>query len=179
MLRKKRKDLQIVFQDPLASLDPRMTVGQSIGEPLTVFRPDMSGKAKEDTAREMMARMGLDPSMVNRYPHELSGGMQQRTALARALANNPRMLLMDEPFGALDPVTRDALGRAYRALHEQFPGVPRLALTATADAPTQREIVERLDLGEGRVFVAGFDRPNIRYRIQPKLQPKPLLSRLR
>src|SRR5690606_28377957 len=55
-----RQDLQIVFQDPLASLDPRMTIGQSIAEPLTVFRPDMSGKAKEEAAREMMARMGLD-----------------------------------------------------------------------------------------------------------------------
>ena len=59
-----------------------------------------------------------------------------------------------------------------RVLHERFPAVPRLALTATADAPTRREIVERLDLGQGRQFVAGFDRPNIRYRIVPKLQPK-------
>ena len=67
-----------------------------------------------------------------------------------------------------------------RVLHERFPDVPRLALTATADAPTQREIVERLDLGEGRIFVAGFDRPNIRYRIRPKLQPKAqLLNYLR
>ncbi|MGD9512317.1 MAG: ATP-dependent DNA helicase RecQ, partial [Geminicoccaceae bacterium] len=67
-----------------------------------------------------------------------------------------------------------------RVLHERFPAVPRLALTATADAPTRREIVERLDLGEGRQFVAGFDRPNIRYRVVPKLQPKAqLLAYLR
>jgi peptide/nickel transport system ATP-binding protein len=97
-----RKDMQIVFQDPLASLDPRMTVGASIAEPLTVFRPDLGGAAREAEVRAIMERMELDPALINRYPHELSGGQNQRVGLGRAMILRPKLVIADEAVSALD-----------------------------------------------------------------------------
>jgi len=101
-MRAARKDLQIVFQDPLASLDPRVTVGDSIAEPLRVFRPGLSRAEREAEARKMMERVGLDGDLINRYPHELSGGQNQRVGIARAVILSPKLVICDEAVSALD-----------------------------------------------------------------------------
>ncbi|HUZ14363.1 MAG TPA: dipeptide ABC transporter ATP-binding protein [Caulobacteraceae bacterium] len=101
-MRAARKDLQIVFQDPLASLDPRATVGDSVAEPLTVFRPGLTRSRRQALAQEMMLKAGLSDDLVNRYPHELSGGQNQRVGIARAMILRPRLVICDEAVSALD-----------------------------------------------------------------------------
>jgi len=101
-IRALREDFQIVFQDPLASLDPRMPIGLSIAEPLKALEPQLSRETVRRRVRAMMERVGLEPRWINRYPHELSGGQNQRVGLARAMIVGPKMLVCDEAVSALD-----------------------------------------------------------------------------
>lgn len=97
-----RRQLQMIFQDPIASLNPRMTIREIVTEPLVYFRPDLSSDDRRRAAHEMLDRVGVASHQLNRFPHEFSGGQCQRIGIARALVAKPRVLLCDEPVSALD-----------------------------------------------------------------------------
>ncbi len=119
-MRKRRRDLQIIFQDPLASLNPRMTVGEIIADPLRTLMPEMNARERQARVVRTMEAVGLLPEMINRYPHEFSGGQAQRIGIARALITEPKLIVCDEPVSALDVSIQAQILNLLADLKDQF-----------------------------------------------------------
>ena len=119
-LRRRRREFQIVFQDPYASLNPRMRVGSAIGEPLIVHRLVSSRVERRERVAQLMSQVGLDPVRMDDYPSEFSGGQRQRIGIARAIACSPRFIVADEPIAALDPPVRAGIVNLLVDLQERL-----------------------------------------------------------
>ncbi len=119
-LRKMRRDIQIVLQDPYSSLDPRMTVGDIVGEPFDIHPDALEGRKRQAVVQELIEVVGLNPDHINRFPHQFSGGQRQRIGIARSLSLHPKVLVCDEPVSALDVSVQAQVVNLFESLQQEF-----------------------------------------------------------
>jgi len=119
-MRRMRRELAMIFQDPFASLDPRQTVGEIVGEPLDIHGLAQNRRQRQERIQELLHVVGLNPNFANRYPHEFSGGQRQRIGIARALAVDPSFIVCDEPISALDVSIQAQIINLLERLQDQF-----------------------------------------------------------
>jgi oligopeptide transport system ATP-binding protein len=119
-MRKMRRNVQIVLQDPYSSLDPRMTVGDIVSEPFDIHQDVVAKKDRRKAVQDLLEVVGLNPDHINRYPHQFSGGQRQRIGIARALALRPKVLVCDEPVSALDVSVQAQVVNLFERLQEEF-----------------------------------------------------------
>ena len=183
-LRKMRRRMQIIFQDPYGSLDPRMTVGSIIAEPIETHRL-ASGSKKKERIADLLRIVGLDPKYVNRYPHEFSGGQRQRIGVARALAVEPEFIVCDEPISALDVSIQAQVLNLLTDLREQL-GLTYLFIAH--DLSVVKHISDRVavmylgkivEIGPPDIMYANPAHPYTRALLSAVPVPDPVLERKR
>ncbi|BES69374.1 murein tripeptide/oligopeptide ABC transporter ATP binding protein OppF [Marinobacter nanhaiticus D15-8W] len=178
-----RKDVQMIFQDPLASLNPRMTIGDVIAEPLRTFYPKLSRQEVKDRVKAMMLKVGLLPNVINRYPHEFSGGQCQRIGIARALIVEPKLVICDEPVSALDVSIQAQVVNLLKQLQQEM----GLSLIFIAhDLSVVKHISDRVmvmylgnqvEVGDGPVLYADPRHPYTRALMTAVPVPDPEIER--
>ncbi len=182
-LRRQRRAMQIVFQDPLAALDPRMTIGDTIAEPLLTHEPGLGRAAIRARVCDMLAKTGLAPQMINRYPHEFSGGQCQRIGVARAMILRPRLIVCDEPVSALDVSIQAQIINLLMRLQREF-GLSLLFISH--DLAVVRHISHRIlvlylgkmmELADRDALYAGPRHPYTKALISAVPIPDPRLER--
>lgn len=181
-LKKVRRDIQMIFQDPFASLDPRMTIGQIITEPLIIHKIG-DRASRRAMAEELLERVGLQPSYYNRYPHEFSGGQRQRIGIARALIVEPEFIIADEPISALDMSIRAQVLNLLRHLQKER-GITYLFIAH--DLSVMRYISDRIavihkgdivELADAEELVTHAIHPYTRSLLSAIPMPNPRLER--
>lgn len=150
-IRRRRRDFQMIFQDPYASLNPRMTVFSALAESISTRHPELAANRSgmEEAVAELMARVGLDSRFVRKYPHEFSGGQRQRIAIARALGTEPKLVLADEPVSALDVSIQSQILNLLRKLRDEL---DLTMIFISHDLAVVRYIADRIAvMDEGRI----------------------------
>ncbi len=167
-LRELRREIQIIFQDPYASLNPRMTVGDIVGEPWEIHKGVVAKENRRSAVQELLELVGLNPDHINRFPHQFSGGQRQRIGVARALALNPSVIVCDEPVSALDVSVQAQVINLLEELQEEL-GLAYLFIAH--DLSVVRHISDRLAVMYlGRIVETGTDEDVYDHPVHPYTQ---------
>jgi oligopeptide transport system ATP-binding protein len=184
-LKAMRRHLQLIFQDPIASLDPRMSIGEIVAEPLRAFEPQLSSAQRQQRALESLQAVGLEAEHLQRYPHQFSGGQAQRIGIARALIAHPDLIVCDEPLSALDVSIKSQIGNLLRDLQRRmqlsllFISHDLAAVRFSCDRVMVLYLGRMMEIADGEALFQQPRHPYTRALLQSAPIPDPIAARTR